>query len=87
MLGMFRGKRMWDELMEQVKQVRGFKGGGTGGNALIPRGGISIGVSFGFFYLLPKVFACGRVGSIGLGYFQEGAVIVLIAVVGLGLGP
>ena len=50
------------------------------GNALISRGGISIGVSFGFF-------ACGGVGSIGLGYFQEGAVIVLIAVVGLGLGP
>ena len=73
--------------MGRAEQVWGFKGGGTGGKVLIPRRGVSVGVSFGFFYLFPKVFTCGGVGSIGLGYFQEGAVIVIAAVIGLGLGP
>ena len=76
MLEMFRGDRTRDEVLGRARRVRGLKGGGTGEGVLIPRRGVSIGVSFGVFYLFPKVFACGGVGSIGLGYFQEGAVIV-----------
>ena len=54
LLGMFWDKRTRDEVMGQVKQVHGFKGGGTGGNALIPGGGYLLVCPLGFSTYFPK---------------------------------